>query len=86
MKAIKQAQLREILDAYNREEISYSRMNEMLNELADKFAVGFSLWKEANTVQDDNGMYYSESRIQVSRKNPVDIDQLMIIYKKQNGL
>jgi hypothetical protein len=44
MKAIKQAQLRKILDAYNREEISYSRMNEMLNELADKFAIGFAEW------------------------------------------
>lgn len=44
MKAIRQAQTREILDAYDREDISYSRMNEMFNELADEFAIGFAEW------------------------------------------
>ena len=44
MKAIRQAQTRDILDAYNREDISYSRMNEMFNELADEFAIGFAEW------------------------------------------
>ena len=39
MKAIKQTQTRDILDAYNREDISYSRMNEMFNELADEYAI-----------------------------------------------
>jgi hypothetical protein len=43
MKAIRQAQTRDILDAYNREDISYSRMNEMFNELADEFAIGFAM-------------------------------------------
>jgi hypothetical protein len=55
-------------------------------EIADELAIGFALWKEANVLQDENGMYYSESRIQVSRNNPVDINQLMIIYKKEKGL
>lgn len=44
MKAIKQAQTRYILDSYNREDISYSRMNEMFNELADKHAINFAKW------------------------------------------
>ena len=39
MKAIKQTQTRDILDAYNREDISYSRMNEMFNEIAEDFAI-----------------------------------------------
>jgi hypothetical protein len=44
MKAIRQAQTRDILDAYDREDISYSRMNEMFNELAEQFAIGFADW------------------------------------------
>ena len=32
------ANVREITDAWDREEISYSRMVEMLNEIAEKFA------------------------------------------------
>jgi hypothetical protein len=39
---------RDILDAYNREDISYSRMNEMFNELADEFAIGFAEWLVQN--------------------------------------
>jgi len=42
MKAIKQAQTRNILDSYNKEYISYSRMNEMFNELADNHAILFT--------------------------------------------
>jgi hypothetical protein len=44
MKAIIQAKTREILDLYNKEEISYSRMNEMFNELADEWAIQFAEW------------------------------------------
>jgi plasmid rolling circle replication initiator protein Rep len=36
MKLIKTADLRDVLDSYNREEISYSRMVELLNEIANK--------------------------------------------------
>jgi hypothetical protein len=50
MKAIRQAQTREILDAYDREDISYSRMNEMFNELADEFAIGFAEWVECSKI------------------------------------
>ena len=44
MKAIIQAKTRKILDSYNKEEISYSRMNEMFNELANKHAIEFAKW------------------------------------------
>ena len=44
MKAIIQAKTRNILDAYNKENISYSRMNEMFNELADEWAIKFAEW------------------------------------------
>lgn len=54
-------------------------------KIANEFAIGFALWKEV-IQQDDDGLYYGESRIQVSRKNPVDIHQLLEIYKKEKGL
>jgi hypothetical protein len=66
MKAIRQAQTRDILDAYNREDISYSRMNEMFNELADEFAIGFAEWlfnidkealkKQLNHFKEEKGL------------------------------
>lgn len=34
------ANVREVLDLYDNEEISFSRMVEMLNEIAEKFYVG----------------------------------------------
>lgn len=52
-------------------------------KIAEDFAIGFALWKET-IEQDDNGMYYSESRAHVSRKNPVNIKQLLEIYKKDH--
>jgi hypothetical protein len=55
-------------------------------EIADDFAIGFALWKEAQVTQDDNGDYYGESRIGVSRNNPVTILQLLEIYKNEKGL
>jgi hypothetical protein len=73
MKAIKQVQLRKILDAYNREEISYSRMNEMLNELADKFAIGFAEW-------------CLESLLNGEEPKADTINELLQIYKKENKL
>lgn len=48
MKAIKQSKTREILDAYNSEEISYSRMNELFNEQADNWAIKFVRWCDEN--------------------------------------
>jgi len=49
MKAIKQAQTRNILDSYNKEDISYSRMNEMFNKLADDWAIGFGEYLDSLT-------------------------------------
>jgi hypothetical protein len=55
-------------------------------KIVEDFAIGFALWKETNAEQDENGLYYNESRIQVSRHNPITINQLLEIYKKQKGL
>mgnify|MGYP003651265068 CR=1 FL=1 len=57
MKAIKQADTRNILDSYNREDISYSRMNEMFNELSDDWAVSFVKWLD---TKDFDGKTYKE--------------------------
>ena len=72
MKAIRQAQTRDILDAYNREDISYSRMNEMFNELAEDFAIGFAEWR--------NSLYVATDYKNLSTK------ELLEIYKKEKGL
>jgi hypothetical protein len=74
MKAIRQSQTRNILDAYDREDISYSRMNEMFNELAEEFAVGFAEWLIENDL-------YDEILLKVS-----DAKELLEIYKKEKGL
>jgi hypothetical protein len=71
MKAIKQAQTRNILDAYDREDISYSRMNELFNELADKFAIGFAEW-----LLDDLDIKYLKDKTK----------EVLEIYKKEKGL
>jgi len=59
------------------------REAEIMEKIAEEFAIEFALWKEAQVTQDDNGLYYGESRIAVSRKNPVDIYKLLEIYKKE---
>jgi hypothetical protein len=58
---------------------------EQCAEIAEGFAVGFALWKET-IMQDENGLYYSESRAQISRKNPVNIQILLETYKKEKEL
>lgn len=57
-----------------------------LEKIADKHAIEFSKWKDANATKDIDGLYYGESRIGVSRNNPVNINQLLEIYKKEKGL
>lgn len=74
MKAIKQAQTREILDAYNKEDISYSRMNEMFNELADKFAIEFAEWLATDWTCDERWTII------------VDKKELLELFKKEKGL
>jgi len=55
-------------------------------KIADEFAIGFAIWKENNALQDINGNYYAESRIGVSRNNPINIYELLEIYKKEKEL
>lgn len=58
-----------------------------INEIivvAEIFAIEFALWKET-IMQDDDGMYFSESRAQVSRKNPVDINGLLEVFKRMRS-
>ena len=68
------------------EDEHYEGMVELVSieheKIAEDFAIGFALWKET-IEQDDNGMYYSESRAHVSRLNPVNIKQLLEIYKDE---
>jgi hypothetical protein len=75
MKAIRQAQTRNILDAYDRGDISYSRMNELFNELSDKFAIGFAEWYEEQILA--KGDY---NMIDKPKK------ELLQIYKKEQNL
>ena len=71
-------------------EKGYINLNEYRAEnnvkIAEDFAIRFAIWKEMQATQDDNGFYYGESRIGVSRENPVDIHQLLEIYKEQKQL
>jgi hypothetical protein len=65
--------------------LKYDELCEAPNEcvkIAENFAIKFALWKET-IVQDDNGLYYNESRAQISRKNPVDIKGLLEAFKRQ---
>jgi hypothetical protein len=70
-----------ILD-YNENNIDITDAILACEEEAEKFAIDFALWKET-IRQDENGMYYSASRAQISEKNPVNIQKLLEIYKKQ---
>jgi hypothetical protein len=72
MKAIRQAQTRYILDAYDKEDISYSRMNEMFNELAEEFAIGFAEWLIEKEREHPNRIIRGK--------------ELLEIYKKEKGL
>jgi hypothetical protein len=76
----------EVLLAYETKEINISRAVNSLNETAENLVVNFTLWKENNALQDINGNYYGESRIGISRNNPINIYELLEIYKKDNKL
>ena len=54
--------------------------------MAKEFAKDFALWKEYQVQQDEDGNYYGESRIGVSRKNPVNIHSLMDVYLDEKRL
>lgn len=55
-------------------------------EIAKEFAKDFALWKEFQVQQDEDGNYYGESRIGVSRKNPVNIHSLLNVYLEEKKL
>lgn len=57
-----------------------------LVEVAKDFAKDFALWKEYQVQQDEDGNYYGESRIGVSRKNPVNIHSLMELFLEEKRL
>jgi len=94
MKAIRQAQTRNILDAYNREDISYSRMNEMFNELAHQFAIEFAQWKDDNFLVYSNKTYYAKTSSQyfdvtkyIGKEKPTKyytLNELLQLYKQQS--
>lgn len=69
-----------ILD-YNENNIDITDAILACEEQAEKFAIDFALWKET-IMQDENGLYFSKSRAQVSRKNPVDINGLLEVFKR----
>jgi hypothetical protein len=52
------ANVREIMDLLDRNEISYSRMVEMLNEVAEKFYVG-TLRDSYKPMPKDSGMGFT---------------------------
>lgn len=63
----------------------FEETKQQCSEIAENYAIEFALWKET-IHQDDNGLYYNESRIQVSKSNPVNINQLLEIYKTKKRL
>ena len=73
MKAIIQADLRDITDKYDRKEISYSKMNELINDKADDFAIRVLSWYD--NLQE---IFY--------RDKDLSYKELLQIYKKEKGL
>ena len=57
-----------------------------LVEVAKEFAKDFALWKEHMVQQDEIGNYFSEIRIGVSRKNPINIHSLLDVYLEEKRL
>jgi hypothetical protein len=55
-------------------------------EVVKDFAKDFALWKEFQVQQDEDGNYYGESQIGVSRKNPVNINSLMDVFLEEKRL
>jgi hypothetical protein len=83
MKVIRQAQTRDILDAYDREDISYSRMNEMFNVLAEQFAIGFT---EFSINYNYHPMHKVWIRYDKMANEKFTTKELLEIYKKESNL
>ena len=82
MTAIRQAQTRDILDAYEREDISYSRMNEMFNELADEFAIGFAEWCIKKRIDFFDSTEIGETYTIDGNVSKYKMNELLEIYKQ----
>lgn len=65
-KAIKQAALRDILNDFEQNNISGTKVTELLNEIAENFAIGFVEWHWVNAYEYPNNTD----------------EQLLEIYKK----
>jgi hypothetical protein len=74
MKAIKQAQTREIFALWFSEQISYSKMNGMFNELADDYAIEFGVWLSKQQIHYER--YYKKEHYK----------ELLKEFKKEKGL
>ena len=57
-----------------------------LVEVAKEFAKDFALWKEYQVQQDEDGNYYGEKSILISKNKPVNIHSLMDIYLDEKKL
>ena len=97
MKAIRQAELNDIFNSYFvRDEISTSKVTELINNKADEFAIGFVDWKDVNfLVYKDKTNYaktssnYFDVTKYVGKEKPTKYyttKQLLEIYKKEKGL
>jgi len=73
MKAIKQAELNDILYShYNEDEISASKVTELINEKADIFAINFIKWFQNLTD------YHPE------KNEEINYNELLKMFKTQN--
>jgi hypothetical protein len=57
-----------------------------LVEVAKEFAKDFALWKDYQVQQDENGNYYDEKSILISKNKSVNIHSLMDIYLDEKRL
>ena len=74
MKAIKHAELRDITDSWNKEDITFSKMVELLNNKADEFAIEYAEWMVNYSADKDNYIKIPSTK------------ELLEIYKKEKQL
>lgn len=78
--------LEDKIEAWIKANASDETKKKEILEIVKEFAKDFALWKEFQVQQDEDGNYYGESRIGVSRKNPINIHSLMNIYLDEKRL
>ena len=80
MKAIKQSELNDILYSYfNEDEISLSKVTELINKKADNFAIRFLIWVWGNCFNIFNNRF-------LYKDDEYSSEELLEIYKKEKGL